>query len=89
MVDPTPIVFLGNKADLAEERKLFKKHILFPMKKSCKYWDISVKTGENLTCAIEHILRVLTRNSSLKIIQPIVKQQVIVAEDQDNNLTLC
>lgn len=62
-----PVVILGNKVDV-EARKVKAKQITFHRKKFLTYYDVSVKTGKNVTEAFQSLLRVLTGDIALRFV---------------------
>jgi GTP-binding nuclear protein Ran len=59
VADGIPIVLVGNKCDV-EDRKVQMTHITFHLTRSLQYYDISAKTGYNVTKPFEWLARTLT-----------------------------
>lgn len=60
-------MFLGNKVDI-KDRKVKAKQISLPRKQSLPYYDVSVKTGMNVTKAFQKLVRVLTNDNTFTLV---------------------
>jgi len=63
-----PIVLCGNKVDV-KDRKVPAKSITFHRRKNLQYYDISVKSNYNYEKPFIYLLRKLSGDSSLQLVQ--------------------
>ena len=68
-----PVVVLGNKSDM-KERKVMPTHVTYPRRNHLQYYEVSVKTGRNITKGFLTLLRTLTRDGTMEFVNRTVEQ---------------
>lgn len=63
-----PMVLVGNKVDV-KDRKVKPKQIVFHRKKNMQYYEISAKSNYNIEKPFLYLMRKLTGDSELKIVE--------------------
>lgn len=66
--DNIPIVLVGNKVDV-KDRKVKARQILFPRKHGIQYYDISAKSNYQFEKPFVWILKKITGNSNLTLVE--------------------
>jgi GTP-binding nuclear protein Ran len=66
--DNIPIVLVGNKVDV-KDRKVKARNILFPRKHGIQYYDISAKSNYQFEKPFVWLLKKLTGNSNLTLVE--------------------
>jgi len=77
-----PIVLVGNKVDV-KDRKVKAKQITFHRKKNLQYYDISAKSNYQFEKPFVWLLRRLTNDPNLMLVEAPVLAPVEVAFDAD------
>jgi GTP-binding nuclear protein Ran len=82
-----PIVLCGNKIDV-KERQVRPKNIVFHRRKSIQYYEISVKSNYNYEKPFLHLLRRLSGDAHLSLVQepalPPAEVQIDLEEARKN-----
>lgn len=77
-----PIVLVGNKADI-KDRKLKARQINFHRKRNLQYYDVSAKSNYQYEKPFLWILRQLTGDANLYLVEaPLLQQADIVMDDE-------
>ena len=81
--DNIPIVLVGNKVDV-KDRKVKAKQITFHRKKGLQYYDVSAKSNYHFEKPFLWILRKLTGDANLQLVESIAlaPSEVVIPEDQ-------
>ena len=77
-----PIVLVGNKVDV-KDRKVKAKQITFHRKKNLQYYDISAKSNYQFEKPFVWLLRRLTNEPQLTLVEEVAVAPAEVAMDQD------
>ena len=78
--DNIPIVLVGNKVDV-KDRKVKAKQIVFHRKKGLQYYDVSAKSNYQFEKPFVWLLRKLTNESGLHLVEaPALKPQEIILD---------
>merc|ERR1719389_1095193 len=82
-----PIVLVGNKVDV-KDRKVKAKQITFHRKKNLQYYDISAKSNYQYEKPFVWLLRRLTNDNNLTLVEaPVLEaQEVAIDQDQINQM---
>ena len=85
--DNIPIVLVGNKVDIAD-RKVKARQILFPRKHGIQYYDISAKSNYQFEKPFVWLLKRLTNDPGLVLVEAPVLQpkDVEISEQQINDM---
>ena len=81
--DNIPIVLVGNKVDV-KDRKVKAKQITFHRKKGLQYYDVSAKSNYHFEKPFLWLLRKLTGDANLQLIESLAlaPSEVVIPEDQ-------
>jgi GTP-binding nuclear protein Ran len=79
-----PIVLVGNKVDV-KDRKVKAKHITFPRQKNLQYYDISAKSNYQFEKPFVWLLRRLTNDPNLMLVEAPVLAPIEIAIDAEHN----
>lgn len=82
-----PIVLVGNKVDV-KDRKVKAKQITFHRKKNLQYYDISAKSNYQFEKPFVWLLRRLTNDPNLMLVEAPVLAPIEVAFDADHQRAL-
>ena len=85
--DNIPVVLVGNKVDVVD-RKVKARQILFPRKHGIQYYDISAKSNYQFEKPFVWLLKKLTGDSSLTLVEApaLVPQEVTIDPNQIHNM---
>lgn len=81
--DNIPVVLVGNKVDVVD-RKVKARQILFPRKHGIQYYDISAKSNYQFEKPFLWLLKKLTGDSNLVLVEApaLVPQEVVIDPNQ-------